>query len=230
MRPKINLLYAPSLSKQGFSTVDFPYLRSQEFQQEALRVYKEATPARNAENSLPRLLRWGVFVHDRFEWLDRATYSLPAELNPQEKGNLRLMDLFPEDFLRRPEMEKLFREVFEMFGFTQSSSARAFEVQLSGICFNPTHGGSAVPPPPYPHRDAVDGAVVVLNKKNVLGGINRIFANDGSPLYEFELDEGQGFVIVDKAALHYVTDVQLPLGVDEGYRHIIIVRFQPLGR
>jgi len=230
MRPTVNLLFAPSLSKEGFSIVDFPRLRSPEFRDEALRVYESAKPARNSVNSLPRLLRWGVFARQEFTWLNRDVYSLSAARNPQEMGNVRQMDLFPEEFLRRPEMEDVFRQVFCAFEFPETSFDRAYEVQLSGIAFNPTHGSSAVAPPPYPHQDEVDGAVIVLNKKNVVGGINRIFSNDARPLYEFQLDVGQGFLVVDAAVHHYVSDVQLPIGVDQGYRHIIIVRFQPMGR
>jgi hypothetical protein len=140
------------------------------------------------------------------------------------------MDLIPESFLREPEIERLLRQVFEALKFALDSFKRTYEVQLSAIRFAPEHGRTATSPPPYPHRDGVDGAVVVLNRQNVMGGISRLFDNDGRALYEFELGEGQGFLIKDDRLLHYVSDVQLRRNVDRGYRDILIVRFSPIGR
>ena len=57
-----------------------------------------------------------------------------------------------------------------------------------------------------------------------------MFDNDGRALYEFELGEGQGFVIRDDRLMHYVSDMQLAMGAQRGHRDIMIVRFQPLGR
>lgn len=229
-RPKIHLLETLSLQDDGMAVYDFPYLRAEDFQDESLEVYRSFTPAQNASNRNPRGLRWGVYVRDEITWLDRSTYRLSAKLNPEEQGRVREMDLIPLSFLRRLELERLFREVFAKWDFEESSYERAYELQLSAIRYAPTHGRTATSPPPFPHRDEVDGGVIVINKRNIVGGINRIFDNDERPRWEFDMEEGQGFLIRDAGHLHYVSDVQLPLGVEEGYRDILIVRFQPLGR
>ncbi len=230
MIPPIHLIDQPTLAQQGFQIQDFKYLRDADFQALSEATYGEFRPARNATNQNPRGLRWGIYAHDRIQWLGRNTYSLTEDENPEEGGRTRRMDLIPEEWLRRPECERLFREVFDGFGFEEGSDQRAYEIQLSAIRYAPAFGRSATPPPPYPHRDRIDGAIVVLTKRGVIGGINRLFDNDERPLYEFELGDGQGVLLKDQELLHYVSDVQLALGAQSGHRDILIVRFAPVGR
>lgn len=230
MQPIIRLIEPPLLEEQGFQVADFSFLREPTFQQKVRETYKEFTPARNAANANTRGLRWGVYAQSDFTWLDRDTYSLTEEENPQERGRVRQMDLIPIKFLDSPECQDLFREVFDLFKFPESSYQRAYEVQLTAMRYAPEHDRSAESPPPYRHRDRIDGAVVVLRREGVIGGINRVFSNDGRALYEFEMTDGNAFLIRDKAVLHYVSDVQLAVGAQPGHRDILIVRFEPLGR
>lgn len=230
MLPTVHLIQHPTLAEHGFAICDFAYLRDPTFQVVSEEVYRRLTPAKNATNQNPRGLRWGVFVNGQFHWLDRDSYSLTAQENPEEGGRVRRMDLIPTSLLRTPQCEQLFRETFDLFQFPDDSAVRAYEIQISAIRYAPKYGRSATPPPPFPHRDRVDGAIVVLKKHGVIGGINRLFDNEERALYEFEMNEGNGFLIRDARLLHYVSDVQLALGAQEGHRDILIVRFQPLGR
>ncbi|MCA9050980.1 MAG: 2OG-Fe dioxygenase family protein [Planctomycetaceae bacterium] len=227
---KINLLRAPSLKSDGFEVATFGYLCDAAYQEGAKAVYGNFTPGRNARNKLCRGVRWGVYTHDTFLWHHRDTYSLSASSNPQEAGAVRRFDLIPDSFLQHTLTEQLLRDVFGRWQFADSCFDRAYECQLSAIRYEPTLGASAEPSPPYPHHDEVDGAVVVLNKESVIGGINRLFDNADQPLYEFCLEPGSGFLVKDDMLKHYVSDLQLPMGANKGFRDVLIIRFQPLGR
>lgn len=230
MRPAILLVRSPSLQSDNFEVRDFPYLRDPDLQRDVRDVYGAFTPARNATNANARGIRFGVLVKGEFTWFDRDTYSLPVAFNKEEAGRIRQMDLIPEDFLRKSPIERHFHEMFAAWNFEEDSFKRAYEIQLSAIRYAPLHGRTAIPGPAYPHQDLVDTSVTVLGKENITGGVSRIFTLDDQPLYEFDLIEGQGYLVKDAAYKHYVSDVQLPIGVGNGFRDILAVRFQPLGR
>lgn len=226
----------PTIASDGFALVDYPQLRSAEFQAQQAAVYDTLRPGENAANKLARAIRWGIYADGEFTWLYRNEYRLDALKNPEEKGNVRRFVLIPEPFLRRPELQDTLVAIFDRWQFEQGSTLRAYEVQLSAIRYEPTLAMPALPSPIVPHQDEVDGAVVVLRKTpHLLGGTSRIYSLNERPLYEFDIEPGEALFIRDAQLKHQVTPLLLDTGDgwrpgERAFRDILIVRFQPVGR
>jgi hypothetical protein len=120
--------------------------------------------------------------------------------------------------------------------FSESSTHRAYEVQLSFIRYEPTIVQPAFPPPVIPHQDMIDGTIIVLHKiGDMVGGVSRIYSLDDEPLLEFDLAAGEGLFVRDSAMKHQVTPLQWVPSPrwrpgDRAYRDIMIVRYQAVGR
>ena len=229
-------LTPPCFEQDGVEVQSFVYLLDKRFQQIQNAIFSEFTPARNASNRNARGLRWGVLVNEQLQWTDKSTYQLSAALNPEEAGKVREMDLIPESFLRTLQIERLIRDVFELyFGDIGLSNKQSYLVQLSGIRYQPTVSTTAYPPPDYPHQDGSDNAIVVLRKSaSILGGMSRIYTLDEDPLYEVNLDPGQALFVEDDRYKHQVLPMMLDTGEMSGNesncRDILIVRINPARR
>lgn len=230
------LLKDPHLQKDGFSVADYSDLFDADFAEAQKEAYAKLRPGINASNTLSRGIRWGDYTNDRFEWLDRDTYSLPKRLNPEEGGRIRQFELIDETFLRRPETEELFRSIFKAWDFEEGSCSRSYEIQLSAIRYEPTLAKPALPSPIAPHQDLIDGAIVVLRKDgDIIGGRSRLYSLDEAPLVELDLSVGEALLVKDDQVLHQVTPMQLApsagwRATDLATRDILIVRYQPVGR
>ncbi len=200
----------------------------------AARVFGELSPAKNAVNKLSRGIRWGVLANSKITWLDRNSYRLDASLNKQEAGRTREFDLLPIEFVTHPIVQGVIMRAFERMRFDVSSETRAFEIQLSAIRYNVSNANSAEPSPPEPHQDSVDGSVIVINEHNVFRPENRIYDLDNQPLFAFTLKPSEGFLLKDDRYKHQVVPHVFQADrwpdEDKGFRDIIIIRFQPVGR
>jgi hypothetical protein len=232
----MRLLRPTTLEDDGFTIVDFAAIDAADFQRYHAEVYGAFEPGEGAQNKLARGTRWGVLAREQFIWLDRNTYSLPKEFNAEEGGRVRRFGLIPEAYLRRVEVERMLRQIFARWSFTQTSSERAYEVQLSAIRYEPTISTTAIPSPITPHQDLIDGAVVVMAKsRHLLGGTSRLYSLTEQPLYEVDLAVGEALLIRDARLKHQVTPILLAPDAQwrpgqRACRDILIVRFQPLGR
>jgi hypothetical protein len=232
----MKLLRPLDIKTDGVALKRYPSLLAPAFQRLQQATYDSLRPGENTANKLKRGIGWAVFAHDKITWLDRTEYSLPANLNPEERGNVRRFLRLDEMFLTAPELEEVFRDVFQQWSFREPSSSRAYELQTTAIRYESTTTITALPSPIIPHQDQVDGAVVVLNKTGpIIGGISRIFNLDGAPLYEFDLDVGEAMFVKDDRVLHQVTPIQLAPDQhwrpgDRGWRDILIIRFASVGR
>lgn len=218
----------------GVEVRTFPYLWDAAFQQQQAAVYQDLTPARNAANRNARGLRWGVLVNDSLHWTDKNTYRLPADLNSEEQGRVREMDLLPEPFLCLPQIERLVREVFAVY-YGNAQQNEAYIVQLSAIRYQPTVSTTAYPPPDHPHQDGSDNAIIVLRKApSIMGGMSRLYTLDEKPLYEVSLEAGQGLFVEDERYKHQVMPMLLDTGLrrpgEPDARDIMIVRIDPARR
>lgn len=232
----MRLLRETTLQDDGFTIIRCDAINNVDFQRCHRKVYAAFGPGLNAQNRLARGTRWGILARDQYVWLDRNTYSLPATLNAEEAGRVRQFDLIPEDYLRRPEVESVLHAAFCAWTFTQSSTDRAYEVQLSAIRYEPTIASPAMPSPVTPHQDLVDGAIFVMARTdNLVGGTSRLYTLADEPLYELDLSAGEALLIRDARLKHQVTPILLAPGPqwrpgERAFRDILIVRHQPLGR
>ena len=232
----ITKLNPARLAVDHFEVRTFPALLDDNFRELASTVYDQFTSARNASNQLKRGLRWGTYAVGQFIWLDRDAYRLDADKNKEEGGRTRHMDLIPEDFLRQDEIEATLTEVFDAWGFAETSYERAYEVQLSAIRYEVNLAEPALPSPIEPHQDEIDGAIIVLGKTGFLsGGTSRLYSLNHEPLYELDLQVGEALFVRDAQLLHQVTPLQMVLGHTwrpglRAFRDVLLVRFQPVGR
>ena len=234
----MKVLKEPTLSNEGFKVLGLEQYMSSQLVELQEDVYSKLEPGQNAANKLCRGIRWGQYTSDGFTWLDRDTYSLPEDLNHEEKGRVRRFQLIDKSFLSLPEVEEMFHLIFEQWDFAERPSHRAYEIQLSAIRYEPNlyDNGVAIPSPIYPHQDLIDGAIIVLNRKgNFMGGVSRIYSLDDEPLYEFDLQVGEALLVKDQMVKHQVTPLLVSPQDDwrpnhRAYRDILIVRFQPVGR
>jgi hypothetical protein len=232
----IRVLSRPTLALDNFMLARFEALMTPTFQALHRQVFSALVPGKNAVNRLERGIRWGVFARDSFIWLDRPTYHLSVDHNPQEKGRVRQFVLISEEYLRSPEIESVLRGVHAQWHFPQSTTERAFEIQLSAIRYAPRLEQPALPSPLEPHQDLVDGAIVVMAKtENQAGGTSRLYTLAGQARFEVDLEVGDALFIRDAAWKHQVSPILLTPGPtwrpdDEVFRDVLLVRFQPLGR
>ncbi len=232
----IRLLKPTSLAEDGFELGHIEAVKSPAYQSIQEAEYGGFTPGRNAKNKLSRGTRFGAFSCDAFSWQDRGTYSLPAELNPEEGGAIREFDQISDEVLTHPTTEKVLRGVFRTWKFEKSSHQQLYQVQLSAIRYEPTIETPAWPSPVEPHQDMVDGAIVVLNlTENIVGGQSRIYDLDQRPLVQMDLAVGDILFVRDAEVLHQVTPLLLEPGPNwsagrRSYRDVLLVRFQPVGR
>jgi hypothetical protein len=232
----LRVISNPTLRQNQFALARFDAVAEPAFQELHRRTYGGLRPGENATNQLPRGIRWGVYAHGHFVWLDRIDYSLPATFNPEEEGKVRRFSRIPDEYLRSETVESMLRAVFEMWEFKEASSERAYEVQLSAIRYQPSLDTPALPSPIAPHRDMVDGAIVVLAKtEHLVGGSSRLYTLQGEPQYEVDLGVGDALLIRDAHWLHQVAPILLSPGnswtpSQSAFRDVLLIRFAPLGR
>ncbi|MBL4801191.1 MAG: 2OG-Fe dioxygenase family protein [Emcibacter sp.] len=232
----VRLLKPIELAKDGFQVAHFDAISGDKFQSIQQAEYASCKPGKNAKNKLARKTRWGAYIRDTFSWQDRSTYSLSAELNPEEGGAIRQFEQLDNAFLHHPVTEKLLRTVFHAWDFEKSSEEQLYQVQLSAIRYEPTIETPAWPSPVAPHQDLVDGAIAVLHRtENIVGGLSRIYGLDKSPLVQMDLRIGDILFVRDAEVLHQVTPLMLEPGENwsagkPAYRDVLLIRFQPVGR
>ncbi|WP_410795875.1 2OG-Fe dioxygenase family protein [Parvularcula sp. LCG005] len=223
-------------SVDGFEVEFYPKLLDAEFSEAQRRAFYDLKVGKNSANRLLRGVRWGVYARDTFSWLQRNSYRLDSDKNPEEEGRTRYFSLMDEDFLCHPILTDVLRSCFSKHRFAESSYARAYEIQLSFIRYQPTLEQPALPSPIIPHQDAVDGTIIVLNKFGSLsGGLSRIYSLQNDPLFEIDLRTGESLFVVDSKIKHQVTPLQMEPDRDWrpgdlAFRDVMIVRYQPVGR
>jgi hypothetical protein len=234
--PRALPLQPARLDTHGFQLDRYPALLSDDYQAIQQEAFAKFKPGVNASNKLARGTAWGVLVNGQISWQDRTGYSLSADLNPEEGGRTRIFTPIDRALLEHPATVAMFHDIFAHWGFPESSYEVPYQVQLSGIRYEPTLAVPAMPSPVIPHQDSVDGVIVVLHKTpNLVGGLSRIYDLDGAPQWQVDLNAGDALFVRDAAVLHQVTPILLEPGSrwapgDQAYRDVLLVRFQRVGR
>jgi hypothetical protein len=234
--PRALSLQPAQLDTHGFQLDRYPALLAPDYQTLQQEAFAKFEPGVNASNKLPRGTAWGVLVNGQITWQDRHSYSLPAELNPEEGGRTRIFTPIDRTFLEHPSTVAMFHRIFSQWNFPETSYEVPYQVQLSGIRYCPTLAEPAMPSPVIPHQDAVDGAIVLMHKTpNLVGGLSRIYDLDGTPQWQVDLETGDALFIRDDKVLHQVTPILLEPGArwvpgEQAYRDVLLVRFQRVGR
>ena len=229
-------LNAPSIDIDGFCVDKFDAIDNPAYRAKVEEVYSRFEPGKNAINQLCRGTAWGAYLDDQFVWSNRTTYSLPAQLQPEEGNRIREFSKIPRSFLTDPITEAALRRSFAVWNHPMKSDQQLYQVQLSAIRYEPTVAKPALPSPIEPHQDLVDGTIIVLNKRGTMtGGVSRLYALDGTPLYELDLAVGEGLSIRDAALKHQVTIMTLEINEgwrpgDTAVRDVLLVRFDAVGR
>lgn len=229
-------LQPPRLDTHGFQLGRYPALLSPDYQGLQQAAFGKFKPGINASNKLPRGTAWGVLVNGQIVWQDRNSYSLSAQLNPEEGGRTRIFSPVDRDFLQHSATVAMLHHIYDQWNFPESSLEVPYQIQLSAIRYEPTLAEPAMPSPVIPHQDSVDGAIVVMHKTpNLVGGTSRIYGLDGMPQWQIDLRAGDALFVRDSAVLHQVSPILLEPGPrwtpgERAYRDVLLVRFQRVGR
>jgi hypothetical protein len=234
--PRALALQPARLDSHGFELGRYPALLSPDYRRLQQETYAKLKPGINATNQLARGTAWGVYVNGQINWQDRISYRLPAELNPEEGGRIRVFTPIDRAFLEHPATVAMFFDIYACWNFPESSYEVPYQVQLSAIRYEPTLSEPAMPSPVIPHQDAVDGVIVLMHKTpNLVGGLSRIYGLDGTPQWQVDLDPADALFVRDAQVLHQVTPILLEPGArwapgESAYRDVLLVRFQRVGR
>lgn len=231
---QFHLLQQLSFSRDGLECVHVPNVLSPEFQRFVINTYMKFTPARNAKNKICRGLRWGTLANGKIYWSTNPVYQLSQDLQPEEGGKARTMDLIPTEFLDSKVVKELIELTFKTYHPEGDSNRQHYVVQVSALRYQPTLNQTCYPSPDMPHQDGFNNGIFVLYKsKGLLGGHSRVFSLELEALYETDLQAGDGIFIEDKKYFHQV----LPMMVDshlaeseEVCRCILIIRIDPASR
>lgn len=228
------LLKKMEYQQDGVEVVNITGVNSPEFQQSVLDTYLCFTPARNATSTICRGLRWGTLANGRVYWSDENVYQLDAKLNPIEGGKARVMDLIPTSFLKSAPVKEMLDVTFKTFHPNANSHKQHYVVQVSALCYETDLKKACYPTPDMPHQDGFNNAIFVLYKsKGLLGGQSRIYAMDGTPLFETELSVGNGIFVRDSQYLHAVVPMTTCSDNSDSehvMRCILIIRIDPSKR
>lgn len=233
--PRATCLSQPDLTRDGIQLGHYQSVLSPEYQAIQRSAYSRLKPGVNASNQLARGVAWGVYVNGEIIWQERNSYSLPAELNPEEGGRIRLFELLDPTFLQHPVTVATLKDIWATWDFSESTYEAIYQVQVSGIRYEPTLTTPAMPSPVIPHQDAVDGVILCLSKTpHLTGGHSRIYDLNRNPLWEVRMEPGDALYVRDAAVLHQVAPVLLDPGPrwvgQPCYRDVLLVRFQRVGR
>ena len=66
-------------------------------------------------------------------------------------------------------------------------------------------------------------AICCISRKNINGGISRIYDKEKNIIFNKQLEEGEMIVINDIKNYHDVTNIELIDNTKEGYRDIIVL-------
>ncbi len=223
-----------TVAEDGLEKVNAATVLSPEFQQLVNNTYSQYSPARYSSNKIKRGVRWGILANDEISWSNKNTYQVSEELNPEEAGRVREIDQIPDTFLGSRVVRDLIDRTFHLYHPGASSNWQPYVVQLSALRYEPTLTDTCYPSPDAPHQDGFNNAIWVLQKTpGLTGGQSRIFSLDKKPLFETNLEAGDGLMIEDAKYFHQV----LPMLVnshtaksDLVCRDILIIRIDPATR
>lgn len=231
----ISFMKTPTFNDDGVEIKTLPFLQTEDVRQLTDDVYSDFTPARNAKNQLSRGVRWGVMVNGEVHWTKQNSYQLSAKLNEEEGGNVRIMDLVPDRFLKHDAIRCLINEAFQTYYPNECTELQAFGIQVSAIRYEPSVTKTCYPSPDRPHQDGFDNGIFVLNRTdNLIGGQTRVFTLEDQLMYEANLEAGQAVFVRDDSWKHQVlpmmVDTQVAGSETRCYRDILIVRITRIKR
>lgn len=229
------VIQQPDYQEHGLQIISYDYLQDDKFRSLAAEIYGGFHPAQNASNTLCRAVRWGVLLNDKVSFSGKNTYQLDADLNPEEAGRVRVMDLIPDEFVYSTPIQQLIRDVFSLYFPGESSFDEAYIVQMSAIRYQPTPEKACYPSPDMPHQDGFDNGIAVLNvTPNLVGGTTRIYDLNGNLCFEAKLSPGQAALVQDDRWKHQVEPMLVDTAIQgaeaQCYRDILIIRIDPAKR
>ena len=127
------------------------------------------------------------------------------------------------------------QEIFSAFALSLcriasfSTAIRKFCINVHHIRYSASAGSPARNSPPGYHKDGERFiSVHLLDRRNLLGGMNRIADNKRKEIAEFTLQEpGECFLIDDEKVWHSVDEMTIAPGATLGTRDILLIDYLP---
>lgn len=177
------------------------------------------------------------------------SYGVPAEFNPQEKGQARKFGWLGNEFWNNEVILPTIAAIKAVSPFAEEWAFRPLEIEIGYIGYRvaPEHKAEATPP--FPHLDKIDGqsvsAVVLLKRDNIKGAGNFLVSPDyvKVPLEDIPADAvlgvqtlktpGECFIFHEtrpRFPAHHVEPMYSACGKRPGFRSIMTFDIRPLYR
>ncbi|CAB3802549.1 hypothetical protein LMG28614_05638 [Paraburkholderia ultramafica] len=179
-------------------------------------------------------------AHDKRRWFTSLSRSCRGELTPlphfsfsqavnTENPGPRDIKQMPDDLRLNPLVEAMTRYTVRVAEyFVPELFDDAVRVDLHAIRYQ-VHGAFlALSTPPFAHRDSEEVVhVILIDRKNVIGGLNYVGVGSRQCNIGFEMNEPLRGFMISNTTLHGVSPL-LSADGGAGYRDILVVTVQKL--
>jgi len=179
-----------------------------------------------------RSRRHGCFILDRpgdeLRAVRHRAHWQPRDYNALHGGLQRWFDPLERAFARAPAFRDLMTGLGRVFARRKRVARWYIEAHQFRIH---TAYGIGRPTPEGAHRDGVDFvAIVLMGRRNVLGGETRVFKAQGSTGVRFTLAEpGAALLLDDAIVVHETTPIQAISNEAIGYRDTLVLTYRAEG-
>jgi hypothetical protein len=174
-----------------------------------------------------RFRRYGRWLHDgkrkELTYHGSIPYRQSSSVNPLAGGVGRIFAPLTVDLVQNQVMLRLVR--MDVAIAEELMSARFWQIDTHVIRIATTPGNPGFPVPEGIHRDGLDvGAVHLIDRKYVLGGISSLYDAEGGLLGQAELcDPLDTLVMDDRALFHNTGPITALDGSTRGWRDVLLV-------
>ncbi len=225
------------LRDQGFSLVrteDLPLDPAVRVHEEALAdEWNHLGPDNYLKNAARfRERRYGRFCYIPAErsirLLEHQPYYQSPMANSYAGGIHRVVEPVTESSVNNPLMNALIEFDFAQFPVADELARDAWEVACHQFRIIATPDEVGEPTPEGIHRDEIDfGAIHLMSRTNVSGGLSRVYDNDRNQVAEFALESRMDTMFwADQDVLHAVTPIVPTDPEKRAVRDILILGYR----
>ena len=178
-----------------------------------------------------RRRRFGLFYYlpslGELLALSQNTYFQPVELNDYAGGVARRFAPLSEATVKSPFLRELIELNFRQLPVERERFGNPWVVDVHQVRIVATADEAGEPAPQGPHHDGEEfGAVHLVRRRNVVGGISTVYTNDREPLASCTLREPMDTQILwDPHVMHGVSSIR-PLNPERsGIRDVLLIGY-----
>ncbi|THF56237.1 2OG-Fe dioxygenase family protein [Pseudothauera rhizosphaerae] len=182
------------------------------------------------DQGLYRYRRYGEFLflisERQLVQLPHGPYHQPEYINNLNGGVMRNFDPLDHVFVKNGFFKGLMEDLSLMFGAVEGGVEK-WNIKLHPYRIRAAVGMQGRPTPEGVHRDGVDYiAVLMIRRKNIIGGETCVTTNDGVPLRALTLARPKDMLVFDdRRVMHGVSPIECVADSCDAYRDVLVVAF-----